>query len=263
MFQHHSESIQRLTAAFEQNATVHALLLGGSIAHGFARADSDIDVAVVVDTAEYRRRRAENQLTFSDRSLCTYEGGYVDGKYVDRDFLQAVAARGSEPARYAYHGSQILFSRVGGLEELLAAIVRYPVEQKAERIQRFAAQLLAWRWYYSEARRQENEYLGVLALQKVVLFGSRIILAANELLFPYHKWLLRVLASAERQPPGMQTEIEALLHQPSRERLEAFCQRILEFAGVDAALANAGWPMRFLQDTELRWLAAEPCIDDL
>ena len=89
---HHAESIQRLTAAFEEDARVRALLLGGSLAHGFARADSDIDVLVVVDAAEDRRRQAENQLTFSDRTLCTYEGGYIDGKYVDLEFLRAVAA---------------------------------------------------------------------------------------------------------------------------------------------------------------------------
>jgi predicted nucleotidyltransferase len=260
---HHAESIQKLTGVFERDAAVRALVLGGSIAHGFARPDSDIDVSVVVDTAEYQRRRTQDQLTFSDRTLCTYEGGYVDGKYVDLEFLRAVAARGSEPARYAYHGSRILFSRVAGLEELLAAIVRYPVEHKEERIRRFAAQLLAWRWYYGEARRQENEYLEMLALQKLVLFGSRIILAANEVLFPYHKWLLRVLASAERQPSGMQAEIQSLLREPSRAKVAAFCDRILDFAGIDAALANAQWPMRFLKDTELRWLTEEPCIDDL
>src|SRR3954469_19133190 len=117
MFQHHAESIQRLTTAFQQNTTVRALLLGGSIAHGLARPDSDVDVAVLVDSAEYQRRKTERQLTFSDRTLCTYEGGYIDGKYVDLEFLQAVAARGSEPARYAYQGSRILFSRVEGLEE--------------------------------------------------------------------------------------------------------------------------------------------------
>jgi predicted nucleotidyltransferase len=261
--QHHFQSIQNLIAAFGKDPTVEAIILGGSLAHGYARPDSDIDVTIVVDSDEYRRRRDEGRLVFSSRELCTYEKGYVDCKYVDLEFLRLVAARGSEPARYAHQGGQILLSRVEGLEQLLAAIVRYPVEQKAERIERFVAQLLAWRWYYGEGLRQESRYLALLSVQKLILFGARIVLAENELLFPYHKWMLRVLESAARQPPGMLADIEALGVAPSRDAVEAYCQKVLAFARVEPDRANATWPSHFLRDSELRWVDAEPCIDDL
>lgn len=140
---HHVRSINNLTEAFEAEPTVLALILGGSIAHGFEKPDSDIDVTIVVDPAEYQARVQSDRLHYNNRELCTYEKGYIDGKYVDVEFLRTVAERGSDPARYAYHGSRILFSRVAGLEQLLVAITRYPVEQKGERIERFIAQLLA------------------------------------------------------------------------------------------------------------------------
>lgn len=260
---HHAQSLQNLVVAFEPDPAVLALILGGSLAHGFARADSDIDVTIVVDSAELQQRRRENRLHYNNRTLCTYEKGYIDGKYVDLDFLREVARHGSDPARYAYHGGRILFSRIPDLTDLLAAIVRYPVEEKAERIERFAAQLLAWRWYYSEALRQQNPYLVFLSIQKLILFSSRIVLAHNELFFPYHKWMLRVLQSAPLRPSGMPEDIQTLLTAPSWEKVDAYVRGVLAFAGIDFAAADRVWPTRFMKDTELAWLTQEPSIDDL
>lgn len=259
---HHAQSIANLTAAFEKDPSVLALILGGSIAHGFEKPDSDIDVTIVVEPAEYQRRQREHLLHYNNRTLCTYDG-YIDGKYVDVDFLKLVAARGSDPIRYAYHGNRILFSRIEGLDQLLAAIVRYPVEEKTERITRFGAQLLAWRWYYSEAIRQQNDYLRFLAIQKLVLFGARTVLAENELLFPYHKWMHRVLASAPRQPAGFQADIAKLLTFPPWEFANAYVRKIFAFIGIDHDAADGAWPTRFMKDTELRWVTQEACIDDI
>jgi predicted nucleotidyltransferase len=259
---HHATSIQNLVAALEQDPAVLALVLSGSIAHGFAKPDSDIDVAVVVEPAEYRRRRSAGTLTYHNAALCTYPG-YIDGKYVDVDFLRLVAARGSDPARYAFKDCRVLFSRIPDLEPLLADIARFPVDQKLARTDRFAAQLLAWRWYHNEAVRHESRYLRYLALQKLVLFGSRLVLNENELLYPFHKWLLRVVETARRQPPGFLAANDELLANDSIARVEAYCRDVLAFAGVDRADADATWPSRFMQDTELAWTDHEAPIDDL
>lgn len=262
MAAHHAESIRNLVAEFERDPSVLALLLGGSLAHGFAKSDSDIDVAIIVDAAEFQQRKRGGKLHYNNRTLCTYDG-YIDGKYMDEAFLQLVAARGSDPARYAFKDCRILFSRIGGLENLLMEIVRYPVVQTAERTARFIAQLLAWRWYYSEAVRQENKYLVFLALQKVTLFSCRIVLAQNEMLYPYHKWLVRVAESAPRRPDGFPDNIKKLLTEHSWEMVDAYCREILAFAGVNFAEADAIWPTRFMKDTELKWMTEEPAIDDL
>lgn len=263
MHAHHAQSIQNVIAAFEDDPAVVALLLGGSLAHGFARPDSDIDITIVVEASDYQLRAREQRLHYINHALCTYPNGYVDGKYVDEGFLRRVAERGSDPARYAFDGARILLSRLSELEALLADIGRYPSAQKRERIERFTAQLLAWRWYHSEALRQQSDYLLQLSLNKLVLFGARIVLAENELFFPYHKWMLRVLESAPQKPPGLLADIHCLLSSPPREKVEAYCQALLDFIGVDEAAANRAWPMRFMTDTELRWLHHEPSIDDL
>ena len=225
---HHAASIQNLVHALEQDPSVLALVLAGSIAHGFARPDSDIDVAIVVEPDEYRRRQREETLHYVNSTLCTYPG-YIDGKFVDLDFLHLVAERGSDPARFAFQGSWVLFSRIPGVDALLADIARFPVDQQRSRADRFAAQLLAWRWYYREAARHENRYLRFLALQKLVLFGSRIVLNQNEMLYPYHKWLLRVVETAPRQPPGFMASIDRLLSDDSWDRVERFCRDVFAF----------------------------------
>ena len=259
---HHADTIRNVVRKFEADPSVRGLLLGGSIAHGFAKPDADVDIAIVVSAEEFARRRAENRLTFFDRSLCTYPEGYVDGKFMDEDFLREVARRGSEPARYAFKDARILFSRIDGLERLLAGIVRYPVEVKTDRIARFAAQLVGWRWFFSEGEKKDSDYLKTLAVQKVVLFSCRIVLAETELLFPFHKWMLRVTLAAPRLPIGFGGSIDRILASPSFALIDAHCRETLAFAGLDHDAVNATWGANFMRDTELRWMTDSASIDD-
>lgn len=259
---HHDASIRNLIVEFERDRSVLALLLGGSLAHGFAKPDSDIDVAIVVSPTQFQQRQQDGKLHYNNRTMCMYSG-YIDGKYMDVEFLRLVAAKGSEPARYAFKDCRILFSRIDGLENLLTEIVRYPSTQCSERTARFIAQLLAWRWYYSEAVRQQNPYLIFLALQKITLFSCRIVLTQNQMLYPYHKWLLRVAESAPRRPDGFPNNIKKMLTEHSWEKVDAYCRDIIAFAGANFADSDAIWPTRFMKDTELKWMTEESPIDDL
>src|SRR5215468_10586135 len=137
MYAHHRESVERTTAHFAADRSVLALILGGSIAHGFAAEDSDVDVLIVVSDAEYAQRRRDASLQFIDTDLCVYPNGYVDGKYLGESLVRRIAECGSEPARYAFKDAQILFSRIDGLEQLVREIPRYPADGKEERLQRF------------------------------------------------------------------------------------------------------------------------------
>ncbi len=262
MEKHHADTIANLVRELEADPDILALLLGGSLAHGFARPDSDVDVALVLTDAAMARQRAAGKLHYNNRALCTYDG-YIDGKYMDLAFLRLVAARGSDPIRYAFEGNRVLFSRVPELAALLAQIVRYPVAEQAERTRRFAAQLLAWRWYYSEGVRQQNAYLLTLAVQKLTLFTCRLVLTHNAMLYPYHKWMRRVTLSAPRQPEDLAGRLDRLLQDHTWPRVDEHVRAMLAFAGLDFAASDATWPTYFMKDTELRWMDGEPPIDDL
>ena len=144
MYSHHIQSIQNVTGHFQHDPEVLALLLGGSIAHGFETATSDVDIMILVSDADHTKRLELNQIHFFNRDLCTYKGGYVDGKYSSMSFIKQVREKGSEPARFAFAGNRILFSKIDGLAALLQQVTTYPCAEKADHIKCFYAQFEAW-----------------------------------------------------------------------------------------------------------------------
>jgi predicted nucleotidyltransferase len=261
MFPHHEATIQRTIAYFQGQPNVRALLLGGSIAHGFAMATSDVDIMIVVSDEEHAQRVASRATQFFSTDLSTYPDGYVDGKYISTAFLGQVDQQGSEPARYAFADARLLFSSIDGLGDQLARIARYPVAGKLDRIQRFLAQLRAWHWFAGEAERHQNAYLMSVACAKLLLFGGRLLLAHNEQLYPYHKWLPAVLARVPEKPAQLIELMESLSRQPSYASASAWYELICGFREWEAGMIT--WPNRFMQDSELTWLDGVSPIDDL
>jgi hypothetical protein len=254
-------AIERTTALFQRDPGVIALVLGGSLAHGFGSPGSDVDVSIVVSDAEHAVRTAEGRTTFYDRDLCGYEGGYVDGKYVSPHLLQEIASRGSEPSRFAFQDARILFSRDAAVARLLAELPRYPVAEKTARIARFHAQFEAWTWYAGEAIKREDPYLLATSASKLTLFAGRMVLAHNEMLFPFHKWFLRVLERAPLQPAGLVDRIRALVRAPTREGVAAFADLVRGFRSWE--VGPSPWPVRFIHDTELDWAHGGTAIDHI
>jgi hypothetical protein len=261
MHTHHEASLQRVIEYFQNDAEVEALLLGGSLAHDFAEPASDVDVMMVVSDQAYDHRRREGRLQFFNQELCTYPEGYVDGKYLPGSFLSKVAEQGSEPARFAFQDARILFSRVNGLPEVLQAIVQYPRAGKETRLSRFLAQFEAWHWYAQEALKRGNRYLLNLSISKLALFGGRLILTHNELLYPYHKWFLRVLAQAPDKPADLLIRLQHLQDEPARATVEGYYECVKGFRAWTTS--TTPWPHQFMLDSELNWLDGSPPVDDL
>lgn len=261
MYPHHTQTIQNVKEYFERDSQVLALLLSGSIAHGFESETSDVDILIFLTEEEYQKRLQMGQVTFFTMDLCTYPGGYVDGKYLSLSFVRQVAEKGSEPARFAFEGAQILFNRIDGFEQEIRRVVAYPVAEKAERIKRFAAQLEAWHWYCGEALKKGNPYLLGVAVSKLILFGGRLILAHNEMLYPYHKWFLNVLEKAPDKPGGLLDCIHKLNAEPTVENVEAFYQKVKTFQTWNEN--PYGWGAQFMLDSELNWMDGKTPVDDL
>jgi predicted nucleotidyltransferase len=265
MYPHHATTIENTTAHFSSNPDVLALLLSGSIAHGFATPTSDVDVLIILTEEAYARQVAAQRLTFVSTDLATYPGGFVDAKYLSLNFIKDVAERGSEPARFAFDGVKVLFSRIPdqGLEEVIARAVRYPVEGKRERMVRFRVQLEAWRWFCGEGRQKGNAYLLGLAVRKLVLFGGRLILAENEVLYPFHKWFLRVLEGVEEKPEGLMECINRVIEDPSEANVEEFYEMVMGFREWEVKHPPGRWGTQFMLDNELTWMTGNTPVDDL
>ncbi len=261
MYPYHAQSIQNVTEYFQRDLDVNALLLSGSITHGFESSTSDVDIMILVSEENYQRRSQKGDIHFYNKGLCTYEGGYVDGKYLSLNFVKQVLAKGSEPARFAFEGSQVLFSKIEGFEEDICRIAEYPIAEKAERIKRFYAQFEAWHWYCGEALGKRNQYLLGTSVSKLILFGGRLILAHNEMLYPYHKWFLKVLELAMDRPSDLLACIQTLNESPTAENIEEFYEKIKTFQPwTDNPFS---WPAQFMLDSELNWMDGRTSVDDL
>ena len=148
----HERLIERARARFSCRPGRRRLLVGGSIAHGYARPDSDVDVIVVVATEPARANLCE-------RRLADYDGGYLDAKLVTRAFIEEVARRGSEPARWAFKDALVVFSRDPELPASSSAPRGFPEEARRRTAATFLRYLLIHVWFMGEADKRGDRYL--------------------------------------------------------------------------------------------------------
>ncbi len=100
-----------------------------------------------------------------------------------------------------------------------------------------------------------------LAAQKLILFGCRIILNENEMLYPFHKWLIARTREAKKKPEGFDAIIEKLASQPDYEAARELAELLLGFLGLEEKKVD--WPNQFMADSELNWLYKQTPVDDL
>lgn len=124
MYKHHEESIEKMIDYFKEQGAV-ALILGGSVAKGTEREDSDLDGMVVLTKEDYELKEKSNTTTETVNGLCTYEGGYFDIKYMTKEYLKELAQKGSEPSRNAFMKAKVLFSSDPEIEKILPEIPRF------------------------------------------------------------------------------------------------------------------------------------------
>jgi hypothetical protein len=251
MYPHHQQAIDRLTAYFQADPAFLALIIGGSIVKDLARPDSDVDFMLVATPAEYARRVQQNAFQYVSPDFTNYEGGYVDGKVIDLAFLHDAAEHGSEPARSAFDHAIVTFTRDPEITDLVARIPVYPEHNHTTKIKAFYAQVQAFQWFVGEAEKRGDSYLMTHAVAQLVLFGGRMILAHNRILYPYHKWFMTTLRRAPDKPENLMALIADLLAEPSKTRADAFCESVLNFTEWD--IPTEGWPVRFMHDSEWTW----------
>jgi predicted nucleotidyltransferase len=260
MWEHHQRAIDTLAGHFKDDPAFPALIIAGSVAKGLAREDSDIDFVLVATDEEYARRAPTNNLHYFSMEMCDYSGGYVDGKIVDLAFLAEVAERGSEPARAAFARAFVAYSRLPELDGILRRIPIYPEADRSQKIQTFYAQLQVLKWYMGEAEKRGDPYLRAHVAADLVLFGGRLILAYNKVLYPYHKWFMTELRRAPQKPDGLIALAEDLLAQPGQATADRFCDAVLSF--TDWEMPPEGWPARFMHDSEWAWRSGCAAVED-
>ena len=98
-----------------------AVVVVGSVAQGRERADSDVDVYLVVDDARFAEASADDRFAWVERQELDYPGSYIDIKLASPSYLEAAAIGADDPTRASFLGARVAFDRVAGLEDLLCA----------------------------------------------------------------------------------------------------------------------------------------------
>jgi hypothetical protein len=251
MKEHHAKALEKAKARLLENSPdILAIILGGSIAKGIEREDSDVDLIVVLPDADYLKRCMENRVGFLWTDVCDYKGGYVEGRFVSRSFITEAAQRGSEPTRHSFTGTYPIYCVDEEVERCLPAIPMYPSEHQSENITAFLAQMQLNRWFFwGEGKRRGDLYLQTRAATDIVLFGCRLILAHNNILFACQKRLVEQTLAAPNKPENMQKMINRIFTEMSDDSREDFCKSIEQLVTPkDADLLS-----RFLQDVEMSW----------
>ncbi|MDF2985280.1 MAG: hypothetical protein K0R50_790 [Eubacterium sp.] len=261
MYNHHKIAIETITNKLKSREEVLGIIIGGSVAHGFANENSDIDLMLVLSDRDYEEAIRSGDINYYETEATPYEGGYVDGKCTSVDFIKKVAELGSEPAKFAFKDAFVSYSSINGLEQLVKDASRYPVERKTENIEKFYAQFEAWKWYYYEGLKRNNTYLLDLSISNFVLFAGRLILAHNETLYPYHKWFLRVLESVQNKPDDLMLHIKGVLENKTKDSVETLYNSITSYNKWTST--DKSWSTRFMLDSELNWMSGYVPVADL
>jgi len=257
---HHQRAIDRLASAYRDDPEFRGLIIGGSVAKGFARDDSDVDFMIIATDEAFERRLAARDLFINRTDLCDYDGGFVDGKIINLAFLEDVAEKGNEPSRAAFEGAFVPYSHVDNLDALVQRIAVYPEAGHDERIKAFYCMAFMQHWLFHEAERHGNRYTMTRAASQLALFAGRLILACNRRLFPFHKWLPKTLESVHEKPRDFMARFDDVLNEPVGDNATALFECVRDFQ--DWGVSDLEAYTWFMTDVEWSWMSGRTPIED-
>lgn len=260
MYECHRLTIDRMAERYGADPGALALIVVGSVARGDPWEDSDIDAYLIVSDDEYARRRESGELGFSADVLCEPPCHEAGGTVVDKRFLLEAAAHGPEPTRFAFLKAIVAFSRLPKLDAVVRLIPVYQDGERREKMESFASQLPVHFSYLELGEYSDNAYILNETAVQIALFGGRLILAYNRMLYPNRKQFLRQLDLAPEKPAEMLALMDALLRRPSIANARAFYDAILGFA--DWPHPKEGAWERYARDSERHWLGGRAPVAD-
>jgi hypothetical protein len=248
----HRDIVDRMTDRYQADLDVVALIVIGSVARGDASPHSDVDAVVILKDEAFARRYPSGLSPLTAEELSWFAGDPLNAKPWPTRFLRAAAERGPEPTRFAFVDALTIFSRDPEVDALLPTIPRYPEHERAEKLASFAAQLPIHLSYLELGDYSENPYILTDTSHELALFGGRLLLAHNRLLYPGRKQFWQQLERAREMPERFFWLLQRLLRQPCIPSAHAFCEAVLGFQ--DWPKPAEGQGARYLRDRDEAWL---------
>ena len=122
----------------------------------------------------------------------------------------------------------------------------------------YAAFNLNYGYFWSVSK--DNTYLRIRVASDIVLFGLRLILQNNEVLFPCHKALLETVEKLGNKPDDIVEKANRFLYSLTDESKTELVNAVLNFIDYAPPEDYAEVLTRFINDNELWWYKQRPNI---
>jgi predicted nucleotidyltransferase len=254
---HHDRAIERYLARTTTDPEVLGVLLTGSLATRSERADSDIDLVVVVTDDTWREAVATDRIMFVDRDEVGYEGGYFDVKLATLDQLTAAAERADDPARSSLGNAEVRYDQGFDLESIVRRITEGAPPDRQDLTASFVAQArLHGEYFLAHGVQHDDAFLAAHAATHLGLAAGRALLADAGTLYPGPKDLMATLRALPDPGARFAAAITEVARVPSRGSARALLDLVEQHLG--STLPEAATLSRFVMDNELAWFRRIP-----
>ncbi|MDO4740739.1 MAG: nucleotidyltransferase domain-containing protein [Eubacteriales bacterium] len=261
MYQHHIDSIEKMKEYYAGMEGLIALVLGGSVAKGNERPDSDLDGMLIVTDEVFEQRRAAGKTAECVRGECTYPEGYFDMKYMTKDYIKAAASHASEPTRNSFIGARVLLSRDPEIDELVPKIGLFQTQEREDKMISFYGDYLLNHNYFIRACKVDG-YMRVHAVGEILYSIYRMILQENEILFPCNRRLEETVAKAPLKPERIIELGRAAAEKMDDDSIEAFANAYFGWTKYPLPQDKSIPHSRYVTDYEQWWYTPRPLVNE-
>ena len=254
---HHESAVRAAIARYSAVDGARAVILGGSVARGTERADSDVDLTLVVSDDAYTQYAASDRLSFVDHVPEFYDHAYFDVKVVTETILARAVEAADDPMRASFVGARVLWTAAGlpldALGEQLRAMAQPSEATWREHEASFMAQARLHARYFLDQAEQLD--LGLLRHHAAVHFAfaiGRALLARNRVLFSGPKYLEVDLGRLGIAPVDVAPRLRRFLDAPTLAVAIELLSEVEDLGGWSPTQEQT--LSRFVEDNELAWL---------
>jgi hypothetical protein len=215
VFEHHTRTIENLKAYFEPNGDYLAFIVNGSVARGDAGEESDVDFYLVVGDSVFDNLSANSATIIEAHEHCVPPCPEANGSLISKTELKRIYDQGNEIERWAFYRAKIIFSKDSELNQLVAAIPRYPEQGRTRRMESYYSQMFYHLSFLEFACYSQTKYLIYETATKMILSIGRLILADNRILYPNRKRFFSELEKVPDKPAGICETMVAFLDEPT------------------------------------------------
>ena len=250
--EHHRATLAAYLRKITAHSDVVAVIVTGSVARGQSRDDSDIDVYVVLDGEAYIRAATEHRISYADKEVATYVGGYVDVKILSLEQLRTAVIRGDEPMRASFEFARVVHSTTDNIEDLVASIPVLPNSEWQRRVEdHLATARLQLHYFLTTGLARSDAFLTAHAAVHGVTAAHRCMLAQHRILFQGPKHLHASIARMPDLPTEYLEVSDALLAAPTEDLKQRFGSLIESQVGHHLKLGTHAQPLHRAQRIRL------------